>query len=230
MNDDVTLEVIARIETPFVERFATPRQPGLVPAARGRIVFAPAFQNADLLRGIEEFSHIWLTFLFDRTVGQGYRPLVRPPRLGGNEKRGVFATRSPYRPNGIGLSAVKLESVDMDKIELIVSGVDLTDQTPIIDIRPYISYTDSLVKAVSGFASDAPVVLPVQIHESCAALWELADQNARDVICQTLGLDPRPAYHDDSERLYKVELCGYALAWRVKGGVIELHEMSKISV
>jgi len=224
---DVTLQMIARVETPFKQRFGTPRQPGLVPAARGKIVFEPAFHNVDFLRGLEEFSHLWLTFVFDRN-SNGYSPLVRPPRLGGNEKRGVFATRSPYRPNGIGLSAVKLEFIDFENVELTVSGVDLTDQTPLVDIRPYVSYTDSLVDASSGFASHSPIALPFQIDELCVPAWEAADQNSRAVISQTLALDPRPAYHEDPQRVYKVELCGYALGWSSKEGVITLCYMSKI--
>lgn len=228
-GDRVEMKILARVETPFEERFGTPRQPGLVPAARGRIVFEEEFRQPDLLRGIEEFSHLWLSFLFDRTMYQGYRPLVRPPRLGGNEKIGVLATRSPFRPNGMGLSAVKLEEVDVESCELIVSGVDLTNGTPLIDIRPYLAYTDSLVDVRCGFAPDAPVELPVQVDEVCAALWEKLEPNQREVIYQTLSLDPSPAYHADPDRVYRVELCGHALAWRKECGVIRLCQLKPIS-
>lgn len=218
------LKPIAHIKTPFTERFGTPRQPGLVTSATGRIVFEPDFAAPGYCRGLEAFSHIWLTFIFDRTEREGPRMLVRPPRLGGNNKVGVFASRSPYRPNALGLTAVELVAVGEG--ELLVSGVDLTDGTPILDIRPYISYTDAVPAARCGYAAEAPEPLGFDVSE-CRSFWDQLDADAQDIISQTLTHDPAPAFHPDG-RVYRLELRSVALAWKRSEGVIHLLECRRM--
>lgn len=198
------LTVIGHIHTPFKEKFGIPRQPGLVPAAKGVIKMRPEFDDINAFRGIDAFSHLWLIFQFHQVESGKWRPLVRPPRLGGNEKVGVFATRSTHRPSNLGLSVVQLESVTMNKghAEITVSGVDLLDGTPIIDIKPYIEYTDSIEHAKSGFAADAPPALPVEF--SPVAQAQLQPILARiphfqALIEQTLGYQPAPAYHNSNK-------------------------------
>ena len=161
----LSMEVIARIHTDLPEKFGVPRQSGLVPGLRGTVVFEPAFRNPDALRGIEGFSHLWLLFQFDRAVRKGWSPTVRPPRLGGNRRMGVFATRSPFRPNAIGLSSVRLEEVRQDPVlgpVLEVSGADLVDGTPILDIKPYLPYADCHPDAAGGFTD------PLEMKPGCA--------------------------------------------------------------
>jgi tRNA-Thr(GGU) m(6)t(6)A37 methyltransferase TsaA len=221
---DINCKPIAMIKSPYREKFSAPRQPGLAPSVRASIEFLPEFASVEAVRGLEGFSHIWLIFLFHQSAGQGWKPTVRPPRLGGNKRVGVFACRSPFRPNPLGLSAVKLLSVKTDKgqISLEVQGADLIDGTPILDIKPYLPYTDGIAEAKGGFADRAPVASLV-VEFSAAVdrqLVELADKTPElaTLIRETLALDPRPAYQRDAdEREYGVLLDRYNVRWRVAG-------------
>ncbi|NOY12432.1 MAG: tRNA (N6-threonylcarbamoyladenosine(37)-N6)-methyltransferase TrmO [Deltaproteobacteria bacterium] len=219
------VEPIATIRTPYKEKFATPRQPGLVPIVKARVELYPKFSAPETVRDLSDFSHIWLIFLFHQNYGKGWQPTVRPPRLGGNQRVGVFACRSPFRPNPIGLSAVKLLSVDCSgkRVVLEVQGADLIDGTPILDIKPYLPYSDCINDAVGGFAGRAPVAsLPVDF--SAPAYQQLAEFSAQTpeletLIRETLALDPRPAYKrgNDDEQEYGVLLDRYNLRWKVAG-------------
>lgn len=193
-----TLEPIGLIESPYKEKFAVPRQPRLVPAASACLKLIGDANCPESVRGIEQFSHIWLLFLFDQNLAAGWKPTVRPPRLGGNERIGVFASRSTFRPNGIGMSAVELQGVEQhgDHIYLKLGSVDLVDGTPIIDIKPYIPYSDAIVEAQGGYADSAPELAVVQFSEQAEyALSRMVDtEHKRQVIEQVLAQDPRPAY------------------------------------
>ena len=208
--------IVARIHTDFPTKFGIPRQSGIVPSLQGRIVFEPEYRNVDAVRGIEEFSHIWLIWEFSEAAREGWSPTVRPPRLGGNVRKGVFATRSPFRPNPIGLSSVKLDKVEIDPTlgpVLYVSGADLMDNTPIYDIKPYITYTDSHPDAVSGFASKpAEYLLEVDFPKD---LLDKVSENQRKPLIEVLAHDPRPQYHDDPERVYGMEFGGMEIKFKV---------------
>lgn len=197
------LKTIAHIHTEFPTKFGIPRQSGIIESLKGTIVFEPEYRNPEAIRGLEEFSHLWLIWEFSEAVRDTWSPTVRPPRLGGNVRKGVFATRSPFRPNPIGLSSVKLEHIEMDlKLGpvLHVSGADLMDGTPIYDIKPYIAYTDSHPDAVSGFASKpAEYLLEVTIPDE---LLEKIPETQRESLISVLAHDPRPQYQDDPERVY----------------------------
>ena len=212
------MKVIARIHTDFPTKFGIPRQSGIVASLQGRIVFEPEYRNAEAVRGLEEFSHIWLIWEFSKAVREGWSPTVRPPRLGGNVRKGVFATRSPFRPNPIGLSSVKLVKAEIDPQlgpVLYVAGADLMDNTPIYDIKPYIAYTDSHPDAVSGFASKpAEYLLEVDFPEE---LLESVPTNLRESLIDVLAHDPRPQYHDDPERVYGMVFGGMEIKFRVDG-------------
>ncbi len=208
------MEPIAHIRSPYVEKFGIPRQGNLAPSVESFIAFTPAYRHPDCLRGIEQFSHLWLIWGFDRN-GREWSPTVRPPRLGGNVRLGVFATRSPFRPNGLGLSVVRLLGVEADG-SLRISGADMVNGTPIYDVKPYIPYADSLPDATSGFTET--------LWEPLAVQWECAlppgaPANWRAALEETLAQDPRPAYHDDPQRVYHLILMPYELDFRVEGGV-----------
>lgn len=207
------MKPIGVVESCFGEKFGTPRQSGIVESARGRIVFSDEVDD-EACRGLEEFSHLWLVFLFDQVDEEEARWLVRPPRLGGNEKKGVFATRSPFRPNRIGLSLVKFESVGVGSLE--VSGLDLVDGTPILDVKPYLPYVESVPDAKGGFAETAPVRMEVVFQ------FDDLEGGDRRLISEALSLDPRPAYHDDPERIYGCLLAGYEVKWRAEEGKIKV--------
>lgn len=222
---DYTCRPIAHIRTPYREKFATPRQPGLAPTVRAQVELLPEFASPEAVRELDGFSHIWLIFLFHQTYGQGWKPTVRPPRLGGNQRVGVFACRSPFRPNPIGLSAVKLLSVDCSegRVVLEVQGADLIDGTPILDIKPYLPYTDGIADATGGFANRAPVAV-LQVEFSDNARHQLSAFASRTpeleiLIRETLALDPRPAYKRDADagREYGVLLDRYNVRWAVEG-------------
>lgn len=222
------IKVLATIKTDFREKFGIPRQSGLVDSLRARIVFEPEFRNPDALRGIEGFSHLWLIWQFSRAVRSDWSPTVRPPRLGGNARLGVFATRSPFRPNSIGLSCVRLEEVCEDAAlgpVLVVSGADLLDGTPIYDIKPYLPYADCHPEAVGGFAADAPEKrLNVEIPEALAAR---IPAEKRAALLDVLSLDPRPSYHSDPTRIYGMCFADYEIRFTVAGNVLtvlELHD------
>ena len=217
------LAVIARIRTPFPEKFGIPRQSGLVPQTTGTIVFEPPYRNPDALRGIEGFSHLWLIWAFDRAVRQGWSATVRPPRLGGNARMGVFATRSPFRPNGIGLSCVTLQDVRLDTPDgpvLIVGGADLADGTPIYDIKPYIPYADCHPDATQGFTRQhADYALKVDFPQ---ALLARIAQDQRQALIGVLAQDPRPSYQDDSSRVYGVAFAGKNVKFTVDGDTLRV--------
>ncbi|MBO4853639.1 MAG: tRNA (N6-threonylcarbamoyladenosine(37)-N6)-methyltransferase TrmO [Oscillospiraceae bacterium] len=197
------MEVIARIRSPFAEKFGVPRQSGIVEELRATVVFEPPYRNPDAVRGLEGFSHIWLIWQFDRAVREGWSPTVRPPRLGGNRRLGVFATRSPFRPNALGLSSVRLERIELDSAlgpVLHVQGADLVDGTPIFDIKPYLSYTDSHPDARGGFTDDTAMErLAVEIPP---VLLDKIPQAQRPGLIGVLENDPRPRYQDDESRVY----------------------------
>ena len=221
--ETVELKLIARIESAFQEKFGIPRQSGLAPSLTARIVFEPEFRNPDALRGIEGFSHLWLIWQFSKAVRADWSPTVRPPRLGGNTRVGVFASRSPFRPNAIGLSCVKLEAVERDPVcgpVLIVSGADLLDQTPIYDIKPYLPYADSVPDAVGGFAANAPASgLRV---EASPALLSMVPEEKREALLGVLAQDPRPSYQNDPERVYGMSFAGLEVRFRVAENVLTL--------
>ena len=196
------MNVIARIHTDFPTKFGIPRQSGIVGSLQGQIVFEPEYRNPDIVRGLEDFSHIWIIWLFSEAVRDNWSPTVRPPRLGGNMRKGVFATRSPFRPNPIGLSSVRLESIEMDpKLGpvLHVSGADLMDGTPIYDIKPYIAYTDSHPDAISGFA-EKPAEYLLEVDFPDAMLQQVPEHHRKSLI-EVLAHDPRPQYQKDPERI-----------------------------
>lgn len=206
-----TLNPIATLRTCYTDKFGVPRQSGLVPSAWGVIEFEPAYRRVEAVRGIEDFSHLWLITQFHLVTEEPTSLTVRPPRLGGNEKRGVFATRSPFRPNRLTLSVVKLDRVELEgdlAPRLFVSGVDLVDGTPIFDIKPYIRYADSIPDAHSGFAGESPTRLPV--HWDCESA---VPDDVRIIIEQSLALQPQPAYHENSEREYATEIAGWRVTW-----------------
>lgn len=193
-----TFSAIGTLYSPFREKFGIPRQPGLAPHAISRLVLLPEYATAECLEGLSGFSHLWLTFVFHATADQGWQPSVRPPRLGGNERRGVFATRSMFRPNPLGLSVVELMGIidGPQGKELLLRGADLLDGTPVLDIKPYVPYADSLPAAHTGFAPAAPTLLPVRWSEQAlAAASSLAlSPDMRALIDEVLAQDPRPAY------------------------------------
>ena len=211
------MKVIGHIHTEFPTKFGIPRQSGIITLLQGTIVFEPEYRNPEAIRGLEEFSHLWLIWEFSEAKRDTWSPTVRPPRLGGNVRKGVFATRSPFRPNPIGLSSVKLERIEMDaKLGpvLHVSGADLMDGTPIFDIKPYIVYTDSHPDAVSGFAPQAAdTLLQVDIPEE---LLNKIPENQQESLIAVLAHDPRPQYQDDPERVYGMAFSQYEVRFKVK--------------
>ncbi len=214
----VSLSPVGRIISPYGGKFGTPRQPGIVPAAIGEIRFFPPWNSPDAFRGLEGFSHLWIILLAHLIPEDtGLKATVRPPRLGGNEKIGVFASRSLFRPNRIGLSLVKLLGVESDKqgTFLRVGGLDLVDGTPVLDLKPYLPYAEAIPEAFGGFAAEAPGLLPVRLSEEAAADLSAitrTDPGFADLLIQTLAADPRPAYHpDDSAREYAFELSGHTI-------------------
>lgn len=217
--DSLTLTPVADIRTDYAEKFGVPRQPGLSPSARGRIVFRPGFANPDMLRGLDDFSHLWLIFGFH--LAQGWNPTVRPPRLGGNARLGVFASRSPFRPNPLGLSVVRLERVERDAPGgpvLHVIGADLVDGTPLFDIKPYVAYADAIPDAVSGFAFAAPEArLRVEFAPGVEAALATREERLPGLVRETLAQDPRPAFHDEPGRVYGVTLAGLNIRFRIAG-------------
>lgn len=212
------MRVIAFIHTDFPTKFGVPRQSGIIESLRGRIVFEPEYRNPDAVRGLEEFSHLWLIWEFSEAVRDTWSPTVRPPRLGGNTRKGVFATRSPFRPNPIGLSSVKLEKVEIDPRlgpVLYVTGIDLMDGTPIYDIKPYIAYTDSHPEAISGFASK-PAEYLLEVHFPSELLGKVAPEK-RESLEAVLAHDPRPQYQDDPTRVYGMSFDRYEVRFNVSG-------------
>ena len=217
---DITMHTIAHIHTDLPEKFGVPRQSGLVPQLQGTIVFEPDYRNPDALRGLESFSHLWLIFRFHRAEREG-SPTVRPPRLGGNRRMGVFATRSPFRPNNLGLSCVKLEGVSRDEKlgpVIRVSGADLVDGTPILDIKPYLPYADCPRDATGGF-TDPLEAEPLEVECDEALLAGLEAQQ-RAGLMGVLACDPRPRYQEDPERVYGLAFAGKNVKFTVRDRVL----------
>ncbi len=223
------MNVIARIHNDFSDKFGIPRQSGMVEELEARIVFEPEYRNRDALRGLEGFSHLWLIWYFSENVRAGWSPTVRPPRLGGNERMGVFATRSPFRPNEIGLSSVKLLRVEKEPEEgavLYVAGADLMDGTPILDIKPYLPHVDSHPEATGGFASDyQKYCLQVECPD---VLLHQIPLEKRQALLGVLAQDPRPAYQNDPARVYGMNFAGYEVKFRVERDVLLVVEIKKV--
>ena len=207
---------IAHIRSDFPTKFGIPRQSGLVNELRSTVVFEPEFRNADALRGIEGFSHLWLIWEFSESVGKPWSPTVRPPRLGGNTRLGVFATRSPFRPNPVGLSCVRLLGVEQTKdgAVLQIAGADLMDGTPIYDIKPYVPYADCHPDALGGFTTNADDFL-LSVDFPTELLHKIPE-NRREALLAVLSHDPRPSYQSDPDRIYGMEFAGFDIRFRVK--------------
>ena len=224
------MKIIGHIHTDFSSKFGIPRQSGLVPELKGIITFEPEFRNPQAFRGLEEFSHIWILWKFSKSEKEHWSATVKPPRLGGKKRMGVFATRSPYRPNDIGLSSVKLEKISFDEKlgpMLYVAGADLLDGTPIYDIKPYIAYTDSHPDAAEGFAGTVKEKeLQVDIPEELLSKFP---KEKRDAILGVLSQDPRPAYDTDETRLYGVEFAGFDVRFTVTGELLQVKELIKLN-
>lgn len=229
MKKKPTIEKIAVIRTDFPEKFGIPRQSGIVKNLKGRIVFEPEYRDVSALRGLEDFSHLWLIWEFSENVGKKWSPTVRPPRLGGNKRMGVFATRSPFRPNPIGLSCVKIEEIRQNGKEgtvIYVSGADMLDGTPIYDIKPYIPYTDSHPEALGGFSDEVNGdLLKVEIPNE---LESKVDSETLISLKKILSSDPRPAYIDDPVRVYGFDFAGYSIKFTVADGVLRVEALEKI--
>ena len=228
MSQEFSMKPIARIRSDFSSKFGVPRQSGLVEALEALVVFEPEYRDPAALRGLEGFSHVWLIWAFDRAVRGGWSPTVRPPRLGGNVRLGVFATRSPFRPNPIALSAVALSGIERTEelgTVLRVRGADLADGTPILDIKPYLPYADCRPEAVGGFAAaPAGEILTV---ECPAALWERVPPDRREALRSVLALDPRPRYQADAERVYGFGFAGLEVRFSVEGETLRVVEIEK---
>ena len=218
---DLNIKTIARIESDFPEKFGIPRQSGLLRTLKSVIRFEPEFRNADALRGLEGFSHLWILWIFSENVRETWKPTVRPPRLGGNKRLGVFATRSSFRPNPIAMSCVKIEEIRTEGKngpEIVVSGADLMDGTPIVDIKPYLPYTDSIADATSGFAIGEPErSLHVEITPEQLSAFP---QAKREALVDLLAQDPRPHYQDDPERTYGFAFAGKEIKFKVAGDTL----------
>ena len=223
-----TIQVIARMHSDFATKFGIPRQSGLVEELRSTIVFEPEYRNADALRGIEGFSHLWIIWQFSEAVRQGWSPTVRPPRLGGNTRMGVFATRSPFRPNNLGLSSVKLLGVEHTEkygTVLHVGGADLMDGTPIFDIKPYIPYGDCHTDATGGFTDTAgEFLLTVDFP---AQLLAVLPEDKRDAATKVLSHDPRPSYQRKPDRVYGLTFAGFDIRFRVSGDILTVVEVNQ---
>ncbi len=220
------VKIIAHIHTDFPNKFGIPRQSGLVDGLVARIVFEPEYRSPDALRGLEDFSHLWLIWEFSEAVRDGWSPTVRPPRLGGNTRMGVFATRSPFRPNPIGLSAVRLERIDLhtpDGPVLYVRGADLMDGTPLYDIKPYLPFTDFRPDATGGFAE---AVREDRLTVDIPPEWLCRmPEDRRETLRQILAGDPRPSYQDDPARVYGFAFAGYEVRFSVDGDRLRVVEI-----
>ena len=222
------MKKIAVIRTDFPTKFGIPRQSGLVDELKGTVIFESEYRNPDALRGLEEFSHIWLLWEFSENLNSEWSPTVRPPKLGGNIRKGVFATRSPFRPNSIGLSSVRLKGIEHTEkygTVLHVSGADLMDGTPIVDIKPYIPYADCHPDASGGFSKDSrfpelDIVFPEHLKEKMPA-------DKLSALIRVLRLDPRPAYQNDPERIYGFGFAGREINFTVSGGTLTVCEISE---
>lgn len=218
MSSSWTLAPVGIVRSPYREKFGIPRQPGLVDV-ESRLELLPGFDLPQMVDGLAGFSHLWLTFVFHACADQGWRPRVRPPRLGGNARVGVYASRSPFRPNHLGLSVVELRGIDSaGGLSLRLGGADLLDGTPVLDIKPYVPYSDAIPNARAGFAPDAPQPLTVRFSAEAEAAV-VRDPALRRLIAQVLSQDPRPAYQeDDADRVYGMKLADVNLRFRIAAG------------
>lgn len=225
------MKIIAKIETDMPDKFGIPRQSGIVNELIGKIVFEPEYRIREALQGIEEFSHLWLLWEFSQNKRESWSPTVRPPRLGGEKRKGVFATRSPFRPNPIGMSCVKLEKVEYTKAlgpVIYVSGIDLMNGTPIYDIKPYITYTDSRPDAVQGFAEDYKnYALEVNFPQN---LLDIIPKEKQEGLIGILRHDPRPAYQELADRIYGVRYMNFDVHFKVKDNILTVIDIEQISV
>ena len=219
--NEITFKVVARIKSDFHDKFGIPRQSGLLKNLRSTIVFEPEFRNVDALRGLEGFSHLWLLWIFSENVRDTWKPTVRPPRLGGNTRLGVFATRSSFRPNPIAMSCVKIEKINLageGAPTIEVSGADLMDGTPIVDVKPYLPYADSMPEATGGFA-EAVRFKKLEVDfdvEAQAALDEQFPENKKAALVELLSEDPRPAYQRSADRIYGIRFAGFEIKFQVQ--------------
>ena len=234
MSAAFSVTPIGTIRSPYREKFAVPRQPGLVSCAIGELELLPPFNDPQALREIEQFSHLWLIFQFHECADAPWHPTVRPPRLGGNERVGVFASRSPFRPNSLGLSVVRLLGVRQQgsRLWLELGGLDLVDGTPVVDIKPYIPFVDSQPDACGGFAPEPPPCMAVEFTPQAEAdllCHKATHPRLRELIRQVLAQDPRPAYHkqQESEREYGVHLYDYNVRWQVRDQVNQVIAIEK---
>ena len=221
-TQNISIEIIGYISSCFKEKFATPRQPGLAPSAGARLKLIEPFNREEMIRGLETFSHIWVQFIFHQVVADGWKTTVRPPRLGGTERKGVWATRSPHRPNFIGLSVVKLEDIDLrDGVELVISGVDLLDNTPVIDIKPYLPTSDSPGDATEGWSAGTFANLDVcfskEAADFCAGYELRTDIPLQSLIIEVLRVDPRPASQRDKKKEFGMLLGDVNVSWQMEG-------------
>ena len=227
--DNVNIQIIARMRSDFPTKFGIPRQSGLVEGLESTIVFEPAFRNPDALRGIEGFSHLWIIWQFSEAVRQDWSPTVRPPRLGGNTRMGVFATRSPFRPNNLGLSCVKLlgiEHTQNNGTVLRVAGADLMDGTPIFDIKPYVPYSDCFPDAIGGFTDNADdFLLDVVFPE---VLLSMLPENKHASAVGVLSHDPRPSYQRKPDRVYGLSFAGFDIRFTVKDKTLTVCEVTRL--
>ena len=225
---DVNIQVIARMKSDFSSKFGIPRQSGLVQELRSTIIFEPEFRNADALRGLEDFSHLWLIWQFSEAVRSGWCPTVRPPRLGGNRRMGVFATRSPFRPNNLGLSCVRLIGLEQTREYgpvIHVAGADLLDGTPIFDIKPYIPYADAYPNALGGFTTNADdYLLKVDFPEE---LLRQLPKEKQEAAIGVLAHDPRPSYQKDPDRIYGLQFAGYNIRFIVSEKMLTVTQVQK---
>ena len=224
---DITLKIIAHMKSDFPDKFGIPRQSGLIDSLVSTIVFEPEYRNSDALRGLEDFSHLWLIWQFSKAVRTDWSPTVRPPRLGGNTKMGVFATRSPFRPNALGLSSVKILGLAQTKefgAVIHVAGADLMDGTPILDIKPYIPYSDSHPDATGGFTDTADdFILKVEIPDELLEKVPAVKQRA---LLDVLSHDPRPSYQNDPQRIYGLSFAKMNIRFRVQNDVLTVIEIT----
>lgn len=224
----ISMKIIARMHSDFSTKFGIPRQSGLVEELRSTIVFEPEFRNPDALRGLTEFSHLWIIWQFSEAVRAEWSPTVRPPRLGGNTRMGVFATRSPFRPNALGLSSVKILGIEETKefgTVIHVGGADLMDGTPIFDIKPYIPYCDCHTDAVGGFTQTADdYLLNVKVSDN---LKESIQKDKLDALIGVLSHDPRPSYQADSERIYGLNFAGYNVRFTIQNKTLTVIQIER---
>lgn len=227
--ENVTMQVIARMKSDFPTKFGIPRQSGLVDALQSTIVFEPEFRNSDALRGLEDFSHLWIIWQFSEAVRTDWSPTVRPPRLGGNKRLGVFATRSPFRPNAIGLSSVKITAIEHTTqfgTVIHVAGADLMDGTPIFDIKPYIPYCDCHTDATGGFTQSADAyLLKVDMPRE---LLQMIPAEKQDALMGILLHDPRPSYQRDPERIYGLSFSGFNVRFQVTDDTLTVVSIDKL--